>query len=61
MKHHITIFFLFFSFYCFQLCEQKLFYDDVDTGKEELDKAGKDYQDPPEYVDDCSTDNSDSV
>ena len=37
------------------ISQQKLFLANIDTGKEELDKAGQDYQEEPEYIDDCDT------
>ena len=54
MKHNISIFFLVFTSYCLQISQQKLFLATIDTGKEELNKNGKDYQEVPEYIDDCS-------
>ena len=37
------------------ISQQKLFLANIDTGKEELKKAGQDDQEEPEYIDDCDT------
>ena len=39
MKHHISIFFLFLTLYCWQISQPKFFLAKIDTGKEELDKV----------------------
>ena len=54
MKHHISISLL--SLFWFQICQQKLFLANIDTRKEEFKMGGEDYQEPPEYIDDCSED-----
>ena len=43
------------------ISQQKLFLANIDTGKEELDKAGQDYQEEPEYIDDSDCDTKGSV
>ena len=61
MGHHISTFFSLFSLNCFQICQQKLLLANIDTRKEDFHVVGKDYQEAPEYIEDCPKDTTESV